>query len=297
MKPLKSSKKLNPLGEIMNLSDAFNKYKNTKHDSSFENLGDWLANNNSKPKKMKSLYKIAASLIFATMILIACTVPVQHEEEIGYMIKGYIETEITVDLKSQLADAAAVKLTQLNANAVLHEEEQKIEIVDQAENNFTQSMAEIVLILPDADINLANEKKNSMASKFDFHSIEVLPIEETVERPFYEAALHNLDIKVGKELSEEQVVERINTFLHENSSSNGRAKISLDEQGNRFVEIAVDLSGDNHQVKRTVERLYNELVPNHTKEMRENMTKEELMELKQKEIDKAKAKKAQLKEN
>ncbi|MEP1140006.1 MAG: hypothetical protein ABJH44_07235, partial [Balneola sp.] len=262
-----------------------------------ENLGEWLGQNTSKPKKMKSLYKIAASLIFATMILIACTVPVQHEEEIGYMIKGYIETEITVDLKSQLADAAAVKLTQLNANTVLHEEEQEIEIVDQAENNFTQSMAEIVLILPDADINLANEKKNSMAAKFDFHSIEVLPIEETVERPFYEAALHNLDIKVGKELSEEQVVERINTFLHENSSSNGRAKISLDEQGNRFVEIAVDLSGDNHQVKRTVERLYNELVPNHAKEMRDNMTKEELMELKQKEIDKAKAKKAQLKEN
>ncbi|MEO9887800.1 MAG: hypothetical protein ABJR05_17375 [Balneola sp.] len=297
MKPLKSSKKLNPLGENMNLPDAFNQLKNTKHDSSFENLGEWLGQNTSKPKKMKSLYKIAASLIFATMILIACTVPVQHEEEIGYMIKGYIETEITVDLKSQLADAAAVKLTQLNANTVLHEEEQEIEIVDQAENNFTQSMAEIVLILPDADINLANEKKNSMAAKFDFHSIEVLPIEETVERPFYEAALHNLDIKVGKELSEEQVVERINTFLHENSSSNGRAKISLDEQGNRFVEIAVDLSGDNHQVKRTVERLYNELVPNHAKEMRDNMTKEELMELKQKEIDKAKAKKAQLKEN
>jgi len=297
MKPLKSSKKLNPLGENMNLPDAFNQLKNTKHDSSFENLGEWLGQNTSKPKKMKSLYKIAASLTLTALIFIACSIPVQQEEEIGYMIKGYIETEITVDLRTQLADAAAVKLTQLNANTVLHEEEQEIEIVDQAENNFTQSMAEIVLILPDADINLANEKKNSMASKFDFHSIEVLPIEETVERPFYEAALHNLDIKVGKELSEEQVVERINTFLHENSSSNGRAKISLDEQGNRFVEIAVDLSGDNHQVKRTVERLYNELVPNHTKEMRENMTKEELMELKQKEIDKAKAKKAQLKEN
>ncbi|MEP1306961.1 MAG: hypothetical protein ABJK11_17870 [Balneola sp.] len=297
MKPLKSSKKLNPLGENMNLPDAFNQLKNTKHDSSFENLGEWLGQNTSKPKKMKSLYKIAASLTLTALIFIACSIPVQQEEEIGYMIKGYIETEITVDLRTQLADAAAVKLTQLNANTVLHEEEQEIEIVDQAENNFTQSMAEIVLILPDADINLANEKKNSMAAKFDFHSIEVLPIEETVERPFYEAALHNLDIKVGKELSEEQVVERINTFLHENSSSNGRAKISLDEQGNRFVEIAVDLSGDNHQVKRTVERLYNELVPNHAKEMRDNMTKEELMELKQKEIDKAKAKKAQLKEN
>lgn len=281
----------------MNLPDAFNQLKNTKHDSSFENLGEWLGQNTSKPKKMKSLYKIAASLTLTALIFIACSIPVQQEEEIGYMIKGYIETEITVDLRTQLADAAAVKLTQLNANTVLHEEEQEIEIVDQAENNFTQSMAEIVLILPDADINLANEKKNSMAAKFDFHSIEVLPIEETVERPFYEAALHNLDIKVGKELSEEQVVERINTFLHENSSSNGRAKISLDEQGNRFVEIAVDLSGDNHQVKRTVERLYNELVPNHAKEMRDNMTKEELMELKQKEIDKAKAKKAQLKEN
>ncbi len=296
MKPQRLSKKLNPLGEIMNLPEAFDQLKKKKHDTSFENLGDWLDQNTSKPRKMKTLYKIAASLTLTALIFIACSIPVQQEEEIGYMIKGYLETEVTVDLKAQLADAAAVKLTQLNASAVLHEEKE-IEIANEPTNSFTHSMAEVVLILPDANIEAAKEKKNMMASKFDFHSIEVLPIEETVERPLYEAALHTLDIKVGKELSDEQVVERINSFLHENSSSQGKAKISVDENGNRFVEIAVDLSGDNRQVKRKVEGLYNELAPNHAQEMRANMTEEELKELKQKEIEKMKAKKDQLEEN
>lgn len=293
MKPQRLSKKLNPLGEIMNLPEAFDQLKKNKHNTSFENLGDWLDQNTSKPRKMKTLYKIAASLTLTALIFIACSIPVQQEEEIGYMIKGYLETEVTVDLKAQLADAAAVKLTQLNASAVLHEEKE-IEIANKSTNSFTHSMAEVVLILPDANIEVAKDKKNMMASKFDFHSIEVLPIEETVERPLYKAALHTLDIKVGKELTDEQVVERINTFLHENSNSQGKAKISVDENGNRFVEIAVDLSGDNRQVKRKVEGLYNELAPNHAQQMRANMTEEELKELKQKEIEKMNMKKAKL---
>lgn len=279
MKPLKLSKKLNPLGEIMNLPDAFKQIKKTKHDSSFENLGDWLANNNSKPKKMKTFYKIAASLIFATMILIACTVPVQHEEEIGYMIKG-IATSESVSLKSKLAQFPSIDPSQLSISEIIHEEigagEETIERVE-----------EIVMILPEANYKAAKDKKATLAGMFNFKSLEILPIEETVERTVFESALHTLDIKVKDEISDLKVANRINTFLHENSNAKGDAKVLTDKDGNRFVVLEVGIDKNSGAAtKRSIKSLVNELTPEENKVLHRNMSETEIIELKERESEK-----------
>jgi len=276
----------------MNLSDAFNKYKNTKHDSSFENLGDWLANNNSKPKKMNSLYKIAASLIFVTLILIACTVPVQHEEEIGYMIKGIapnVDTNFKFNYKFKFEEVD-LNPSQVSISQLLIEHEE-------AGETNSEKMTEVVMVLPKADFAEAEDKKSKLSGIFDFQSLEILPIEETVERTVFESALHTFDLKVKEEITEEEITVSINKFLHENSNNKGKANLKTDKEGNRFVEIEIVFE-ENSPVdpKRSIEGLYKELTPENNF-IHEEMSEEELKALKLREIKKQEMKKHKEKNN
>jgi hypothetical protein len=244
MKPQELSKKLNPLGEIMDLPDAFNQLKNTKHDSSFENLGDWLNQNTSKPKKMKTFYKIAASLTFATMVLIACTVPVQHEEEIGYMIKG-ISTAPEGTLVESMKKAKVTFGKQIVMSYMINEIDGQDPI----------HQGEIVLLLPDADEVEARSKMEKLNATFKFDTIDLLPIEEVVEKPLYESALSQVNINFGKGLSEEVIIERFNKVLHENSNVAGKATLNTDEEGNKVVEIIIEESEMNGKIKGALNEL------------------------------------------
>ncbi len=287
----------------MNLPEAFDQLKKTKHNSSFENLGEWLENNNAKPRKMKSLYKIAASLIFTTLILIACTVPVQHEEEIGYMIKGFapgIESKSKSNFGLRFEEAG-LDLSQVSISQVLIEHEQT------GETNGDK-LTEVVMVLPKADRGVAEEKKRALASIFNFQSLEILPIEETVERTVFESALHTFDLKVKKEISEEEITIRINRFIHENSERmHGDAKIKTDKEGNRIVEISLIDATDNvndfeieyepngnthYQTKKSIESLHNDLSSERPASERiKNMSAEEVKAVKLREIKKQEMKK------
>lgn len=68
----------------MNESNAFNTYKKHDHSESLKKLGPWLDQQSQKPNDMRQFYKIAASFLIAALVLVACTVPVEQEEEIGY---------------------------------------------------------------------------------------------------------------------------------------------------------------------------------------------------------------------
>ena len=266
MRPLTLSRKSNPLGEVMNLQDAFVKLKQTKHDSSFENLGEWL-NNNSKPRKMKSIYRIAASFILAGLIFIACSMPVQQEEEIGYMIKGLASVEVT-KLKTNLAQIPNINLSELSLSQVIFEEEESGEA-------SPSKLTEVIMVLPEANYEAALNKKASLAGAFDFESLEILPIEETVERPLYEVALKTtFDLKLRNDLPDSLIAKRIDKFLHDNSSIEGNSKVHTDENGVRYVEIVIEDALDgakelgikfnrdanaNIQLKRGIESLHQDL--------------------------------------
>lgn len=244
MRPQESSKKLNPLGDIMNLPDAFDQLKNTKHNSSFENLGDWLENNNSKPGKMKSLYKVAASLIFTTLILIACTVPVQHEEEIGFMIKG-VSSNTGASMIENMKNAKSVFGRQVVMNYIV------IDGFKVGESKVKESTrkAEIILMLPNADAEEASAKKDQLNSIFSFDQVHVIPIEEEVEVPLYVAALSQVNLNFGKSLSEEVIVERFNKTLQENSNVAGKVELTTDKDGNKVVAIVIEDASSNLEIK------------------------------------------------
>lgn len=238
MKPQKLSTKSNPSGEIMNLQEAFNKLKKQKHDSSFDGLGEWLDQNTQKPKTMKNIYKVAASFIFATMILIACTVPVEHEEEIGYMIKGLAATE-SLNLKANLSQISDIKPSQLSVHQVIYEQEETGE-------PSASEYAEVIMVLPEANYQAALDKKAALSGAYDFLSLEILPIEETVERTMFESALHKFDIKLKNDVPDSVVARRIDQFIHENSSVDGTSNVYTDENGVRYVELIIE-NGKNDE--------------------------------------------------
>ncbi len=288
MKPSKLSTKSNLLGEVMKLSDNFKNLKKRDHSSSFDDLGEWLDQNSKQPNTMKNIYKIAASFIFATLILIACTVPVEQEEEIGYMIKGIAETE-SVNLKSKLAEIPGLKISQLSINDIIFEQEETEFEKKETQEKSASYFSEVIMVLPEANYDAAVDNKSKLMAAFDFESIEILPIEEKVERTFFDSALHTLELKVDKSLTDEKVAARINTFLHENSNAKGDAKILIDENGNRFVVLEVGMDKNAvYTTKKSIEELVNDLTPEENRFIMEEMTNEEVMELKEKEVQKAK---------
>tara|TARA_R110000868_G_scaffold306734_3_gene568129 strand:+ start:61242 stop:62060 length:819 start_codon:yes stop_codon:yes gene_type:complete len=261
----------------MNLPEAFNQLKKEEHEVSFENLGEWLDQNHKKPKTMKNIYKIAASFVLATMILIACTVPVQQEEEIGYMIKGMASPD-AMNLKFKFATIPELDPSQISVHRVLHEEVGK---------DNAQEFTEVVMVLPEANYKVAEAKKAALSGVFEFRSIEIFPIEETVKRTLIESALHKLEFKVNDKISDAKVAARINTFLHENSNAKGNAQVKVGADGIKYVEIEVGFD-ENSAIgtKRSIERLVNELTPDGHKIKHENMTEEEVLELKKRELQK-----------
>ena len=93
MKPQPSSKKSIQWGDAMNLKEELNQFKKHTHEHSLQELGNWLDQNHKTPRKMRPIYKIAASFAALMLVLVACNMPVQQEEELGYMIVGIVEAE------------------------------------------------------------------------------------------------------------------------------------------------------------------------------------------------------------
>ena len=252
MRPQKLSKKLNPLGEIMNLSEAFNQLKNKKHDSSFENLGEWVNQNTSKPKKMKTFYKIAASFVLTAFVLIACSIPVQQEEEIGFMIKG-ISSNPESELMENMTKAKGSFGNQVVMSYLVTEEN----------GEAPTHKGEVILLLPNADEVEARLKMEQLNSTFNFDTIDLMPIEEEVEKPLYEAALSKININFGAEIPEEVIVERFNKMLQEKSNVSGKASLTKDENGNKVVEIVME-----ERIDGNTKDVLNQINPNSIKSIK-----------------------------
>ncbi|MEQ9266371.1 MAG: hypothetical protein RLN81_14170 [Balneolaceae bacterium] len=247
---------------------------------------------------MKKTYKIAASFILAGFILVACTVPVQQEEEIGYMIKGLAATEVT-NLKSKLAEISDIDPSQLSVHQVIYEQEEN---GSESPSEYT----EVIMVLPEANHDAALDKKAILAGVFNFQSLEILPIEETVERTMFETALNKFDLKLRSDIPDSVVARRIDQFIHENSSVEGTSNVFTDENGVRYVELVIENSlnamdglnieygsnaNANLQLKRGIESLHVDLGVVRKDSI--SMNSFEVQELRKEELQKMK----ELKEN
>lgn len=233
---------------------------------------------------MKNLSKIAASLVIGTLVMLACTVPVEHEEEIGYMIKG-ISVETISSGKQKVAQLSEVNLSEVQFTPVLHEM-----LIEDGKALPPEEVTEIILVLPEANYQAAEVKKEALQAVLNFKSVEILPIADTVEKTFFESAMEKtFNIRVDNKFTEEEVEVRINSFLHENSMSGGEAEIEIDASGNRHAVFRIRIEDQGtYEVKRDIEQLYNDLTPEENKVFHQNMTEEEVKALKEREIEKRK---------
>ncbi len=262
---------------VMNVSDAFNSLKNQDHSASFEGLGPWLDQKSKRPKPMKNFYKVAASLVATALILVACTMPVQHEEEIGYMIRG-LTTESPEVGKGKIANLSGFDLSELQFIPVIHET-----IHEDGSLSEPQEMSEVVLVLPESNHDMAIQKVEALTAAINFSQINIMPIEDTVERTFFESALHKtFDIKIDPDLTEEEIQAKINVFLHENSSTTQSIEVKKGADGNRYAVFVFENTDGNFEIKRDIEQLYNDLTP----EKNEFILEEDGEEMKQQEIQK-----------
>ncbi|MCG8373469.1 MAG: hypothetical protein MI700_08060 [Balneolales bacterium] len=213
----------------MKRSEAFNSLRNQDHSASFNELGAWLDQQPKPRKKMNRIYKVAASITITAMVLIACTLPVETEEEIGFMIRGYAEAEIA-QLKTALATIPDISASEFSITPVIFEQEESGE-------SSNSNLMEVVMILPEADYDAAVAKKNAISGAYNFGSVEILPIEETVEKRLYEVALGTFEIRLDSSTPDSVIAFKIEQFLHENSSADGYAEVVVNEQGVRVVEI------------------------------------------------------------
>ncbi len=240
MKPQPSSKKSTQWGDAMNLKEELNQFKKHTHEQSFEDLGSWLDQNHKKPRKMRPIYKIAASFAALMLVFVACSMPVQQQEELGYMIVGIVEAE-GAEITEILSKSRSIDMNQIILNDVIYEEEDDSEEA-KAKAGKSEAHKEIVLVLPEADLDEATQKRNELQSMFSFESINVFPMEEEVERPLYEVALHSLNIKLDSSVPDSAVAYSIDKYLHENSSFEGSARVAYNEKGVRVVEVVEQVS-------------------------------------------------------
>jgi len=228
----------------MDVSNAFDSFRKHDHSASFDSLGPWLDQNQKTPKRMKNIYKIAASLVATALILVACTVPVEQEEEIGYMIKGIAKTEVST-LKQKLVDIPGISNSELSITPIIHEQEE-------TGATMVTELTEVIMILPEADYDAALQKKAALNGAFQFDSIEILPIEDKIERPLYEVALNTFDFKLSSDTPDSVIAVKIDKFLHENSSVQGNAQVIYSETGERIIEIREVKVGSFIEIKQNM---------------------------------------------
>ncbi len=185
---------------------------------------------------MKSIYKIAASFTLIAVIFIACSVPVEQNQEIGYMIKG-VSSLNQPDIKSKMMSgnfaSDDIGMSQVNINTqVMERDGEEPEVI-----------TEVMMILPEADYELAESKRAALNEIFNFSRSEILPIEGKVEKSFFESTLERFDINlnINPDLTEEEIELQITNFLKEQGEHmTGEVEVSVDELGRKVVEIKME---------------------------------------------------------
>ena len=123
---------------------------------------------------MKSIYKIAASFTLIAVIFIACSVPVEQNQEIGYMIKG-VSSLNQPDIKSKMMSgnfaSDDIGMSQVNINTqVMERDGEEPEVI-----------TEVMMILPEADYELAESKRASLITPREFFNPESFTVRTPVD--------------------------------------------------------------------------------------------------------------------
>jgi hypothetical protein len=236
-----------------------------KYDDSFSKTSAWLNESNNllqKRKNQRRLIKMKEYILrhkiqFATIILLAlliaaCNMPVTQNDTLGYVLSWTTPNSSSVSVSENLNKLTWYKNSDVTMN---------IKNVDGNE------IAEYKLIVQALDDKIVMNYKNDLEKIKELTSIKIVPLNESVTRPVYSAALNSffkIDINASK-MNDEQVQAEIKRQLEEagfndmlvsyKKDESGKAKLEfklkdgMKMEGNKNIEVNVDNNNGNQVVK------------------------------------------------
>lgn len=212
------------------------KLNERKYDDSFMRTSDWLIssrqtllNKNKRSKsKMKDYilrHKLQFAVILLAAILIAaCNMPVTQNETVGYALSWTAPSSSGKTVSESLNKLEWYKNSSVSA---------------ETKNINGQEITEYKLIVQSNDDKLVTGYKNDLEKIKELTSIKILPLNESVKRPVYSAALHSffkIDINSDK-MTDEQVQAEITRQLEQAGFTNMSVSYKPDEKGRKKLEI------------------------------------------------------------
>jgi hypothetical protein len=245
------------------MDEYIKRLKEKKYGGSFERTSEWLAESQNKLKNKQNLrrtfkmkqyflrHKLQfAIIIFFAFLVAACNYPVSQNDTVGYVLSWTAPT-------SNTSVAESLNKLEWYKNSNITSSVKKI--------NGTE-ITEYKLLVQSFDDKLVMNYKNDLEKINQLTSLKIIPINESVKRPVYSAALHSffkIDINSTK-MSDEQVQSEIKRQLNEAGYSgidvsykyeNGRKKLELklsensNATDNKTLEVNVDNNNGNQVVK------------------------------------------------
>lgn len=228
------------------------KLKENNYDSSFEKTSDWLIESqqkllNLKTQRKKSIMKEYitkhklqfAIIIFAALLLAACNMPVTQEDTVGYALSWTVPSSENKTVTDNLQ-----KLSWYNNSNITAE----------SKSVSGQEITEYKLIVQSNDEKLVTSYKNDLERIKEITSIKILPLNESVKRPVYSAALHSffkIDIKSDK-MSDEEVQAEITRQLQSAEFNDMVVSYKPDDKGKKKLEIKL-IEGLKNEGSRQME--------------------------------------------
>jgi hypothetical protein len=228
------------------------KLNERKYDDGFERTSDWLIKsrqtllnkkNNRRKSKMKEYilkHKLQfAVILLAAVLIAACNMPVTQSDTVGYVLSWTAPASGSKTVADNLQKLSWYKNSSVSA---------------ETKNINGQEITEYKLIVQSNDDKLVTSYKNDLENIKELTSIKIMPLNESVKRPIYSAALHSffkIDINASK-MSDEEVQAEITRQLQEAGYSDIVVSYKPDDKGKKRLEIKLK-DGSENEGKRQME--------------------------------------------
>jgi len=211
--------------------------KSKDYSSSFPGAARWLrqrTNLNLKPERsfssMKNYIlthklKLVYAVIALAVIAGACNMPVTQNETVGHVLTW------TVPVDNESAGPDIARLSWIDKT--------KLTVNENTNNGKTETL--YTLMLPGSNIEQVEAYRKDIERIKGVSSIKVFPLNESVKRPLYSAALYkffrvNID---ATNMSDAELEQEVARQLREAGIENPNIQFQTDENGKRLVRINI----------------------------------------------------------
>lgn len=224
MKPIKWWPRLGKPSNNIDLDRYFSTLKNVDYEDSFTDINNWLVRMNQskdinyiKERTLKQrthqminyfgTHRVRFAVVIVALVVgfIACTMPIEQEKTIGYLLSGEIDKK---NKEAMISINSFTWVDPTKLSVAIHEHKGNLKTIEEK--------TKFAIVLPDAEREQAERWKRDLESLDGAKAISLKLIEESVKRPAYEAALGNIfkmEVKVSEGQIENSIKEQLE-FLH-----------------------------------------------------------------------------------